>query len=224
MIADYNTQREPIILKEYGRNVQKIVDHITTVDDKEKQLKLAKVLIEMMKQLNPSVKENQDYIDRIWNHIYIISGFKLDLEGAPVAKPTTSIFERKPETVPYSGQNIKYMHYGKNIENLIQAAKDEQDPELKKDKIIYTARLMKKFYMTWNKESVDDKVIISQIEKMSGGELVLDKDEVAEKNLLYVSSKDITPQNLSSSESTCSRRSNNNRNNNGRNNLSLIHI
>ena len=169
MSFDYNTQREPIILKEYGRNVQKIVDHITTVEDQEERLKLAKILIEMMKQLNPSIQENQDYIDRIWNHIFVISDFKLELEGAPVATPETSVFDKKPETVPYSDHRIKFMHYGKNIETLIDEAIKETDPELKKNKTIYVARLMKKFYMTWNKEGVENKVILTQMERMSGG-------------------------------------------------------
>ncbi len=218
MSFDYNTQSEPIILKEYGRNVQKIVDHITTVEDQEERLKLAKVLIEMMKQLNPSISENQDYIDRIWNHIFIISDFKLDLVGAPVEKPETSVFEKKPEKVPYSTHRIKFMHYGKNIENLIDEARKEEDPEQKKDKTVYVARLMKKFYMTWNKEGVENQVILSQMERMSGGELVLDEAEVEEKNWLFVNSKDITPQNLSTETFTPSKNKNNGGKNYGRNN------
>ncbi|HCM76730.1 MAG TPA: DUF4290 domain-containing protein [Cytophagales bacterium] len=182
MIAEYNTQREHIKLKEYGRNVQKLVNYIRTVPDKDKRTELATTLIELIKQLAPSVKEAFENPQRIWDDLYIIADFNLDVNNPyPIPDPET-VF-KKPQRMTYPQSRVRYRHYGKNIEKLIVEALAKEDPKEKEEAVIYLGKLMKTFHGNWNKETIDDSVIIKDIEKMSDGQLTLDLSKVREENL-----------------------------------------
>ena len=183
---EYNTQQTAVILKEYGRNVQKLVNFITIEQDPEKRAHLADTLVHLMKQLNPNrSKETDEYNQRLWNHLFFISNFELDLPSAEFEKPDASILLKKPETVDYNQGSLKYRHYGKNIELFIQKA-IEAEGEDREAAIIHLGRIMKKFYGTWNKEGVEDEFIIKNIKEMSGGKLDIDVEKVKEFNLFYV--------------------------------------
>ncbi|HEY5690631.1 MAG TPA: DUF4290 domain-containing protein [Cyclobacteriaceae bacterium] len=182
MIAEYNTQREEIKIKEYGRNVQKLVNYIRTIPDKDKRTEMATTLIELIKQLAPTVKEAFENPQRIWDDLYIIADFNFDINSPyPVPDPET-VF-KKPEPMGYPQSRVRYRHYGKNIEKLIHEALQKEDPKEQEDAVIYLGKLMKTFHGNWNKETIDDSVIIKDIEKMSDGKLTLSLDKVREENL-----------------------------------------
>jgi hypothetical protein len=182
IIPEYNSQRPLIILKEYGRNVQKIVEYIRTVSDKEKRTELAYTLIELIKQLNPTVRESAENPQRLWDDLLIIADFNLDVNN-PFNPPERDILSKKPMRVPYPQSEVRFKHYGKNIERLVKEALKKDDPQEKEDAVIYLGKLMKTFYGAWNKEILDDSVILKDIQLMSGGKLSMNLDKVREDNL-----------------------------------------
>jgi hypothetical protein len=183
MIGEYNTQRPHIILKEYGRNVQKLVEYIRNIPDKEKRTELAYTLLELMKQLTPSVKEaTPENPQRMWDDLYIIADFNIDLNN-PFPVPQRDILFKKPKRMDYPQSPIRFKHYGKNIERLVREAIKLKTPEEKQEAIIYLGKLMKTFYSAWNKETLDDSVILNDIREMSKGELTMNIDKVREDNL-----------------------------------------
>lgn len=182
MIAEYNTQRPMIILKEYGRNVQKLVEYIRSVPDKDKRTELAATLIDLIKQLTPSLKDQPENPQRLWDDLYIIADFVLDINN-PYPVPEREILFKKPMKVAYPQSKVRYKHYGKNIEKLVKEALKKEDPQEKEEAIIYLGKLMKTFYSNWNKETLDDSVILNDIKIMSDGKLTLDIEKVREDNL-----------------------------------------
>ena len=179
---DYNTSKSGVILKEYGRNVQKLAEHIMTIEDRDKRTRYATTLIELMRQLNPSVRENNETTQKLWDDLFIMTNFALDVD-APYPKPEVDILTKKPERLSYNTDAVKYKHYGKNIEKMIGKAIAAEDEGERKAGTIFVGKLMKSFYQTWNKEGVDDEVIINNIKEMSGGKLDISVDEVKSKNL-----------------------------------------
>lgn len=196
MLPEYNSQRPLIILKEYGRNIQKIVEHIRTIDDKAKRTELAYTLIELIKQLNPTVRESVENPQRLWDDLFIIADFNLDVNN-PFNPPEKDILSKRPMRVPYPQSEVRFKHYGKNIERLVKEALKKEDPQDKEDAVIYLGKLMKTFYGSWNKEILDDSVILKDIQLMSGGKLSMNLDKVREDNLfekLYRERKKPHPQ------------------------------
>ncbi|WKZ58494.1 MAG: DUF4290 domain-containing protein [Cyclobacteriaceae bacterium] len=195
MIAEYNTQRPQIILKEYGRNVQNLVEYIRSVPDKNKRTELATTLIELIKQLTPSLKDQPENPQRLWDDLYIIADFVLDINN-PYPVPEREILFKKPMKVNYPQSKVRFKHYGKNIEKLVKEALKKEDPQEKEDAIIYLGKLMKTFYGNWNKETLDDSVILNDIKIMSEGKLTLNIEKVREDNLfekLYKEKKQLQP-------------------------------
>ena len=196
MEADYNTQRPLIILKEYGRNVQKLVEYIRTIPDKDKRTELAYTLIELIKQLTPTIKDQPENPQRVWDDLYIIADFNLDI-NSPYPVPERDILFKKPDKVDYPQSQIRFKHYGKNIEKLVKEALKKEDAQEREDAIIYLGKLMKTFYGNWNKETLDDSVILKDIQEMSGGALKMTIEKVREDNLfekLYKERKKTKPQ------------------------------
>lgn len=196
MILEYNSQRALIILKEYGRNVQNLVDYIRTIPDKDKRTELAYTLIELIKQLNPTVRESVENPQRLWDDLFIIADFNLDVSN-PFNPPEKDILSKKPMQVPYPQSEVRFKHYGKNIERLVKEAQKKEDPQEREDAVIYLGKLMKTFYGNWNKEILDDSVILKDIQLMSGGKLSMNLDKVREDNLfekLYRERKKPRPQ------------------------------
>ncbi|MEY4611302.1 MAG: hypothetical protein RL246_1621 [Bacteroidota bacterium] len=170
-------------MKEYGSSVQKLVDYILTIEDTEKRTKYAFLMVELMKQIHPNMKDNtQDYSKKLWDDLFIMSNFKLDVQG-PYPPPSPELLGKPPRKVAYNQHHLKFKHYGRNVELLILRAIAEEKLEDKKLLVAYIARLMKGFYVTWNKESVDDVVIWQNIKEMSENLLGTIVDELSQEGL-----------------------------------------
>jgi hypothetical protein len=180
---DYNTQRTHLKLREYGRNVQNLVEHLKTISDKEERNRKAATLVELMKSINPDLnKDSSDYDQKVWDDIYIISNFDLDFEG-PFEKPNAEILDKKPERLKYSGNQIKFKHYGKSVETLIEQAINMEDPKEKEGAVVAIGRLMKSFYQTWNKDIIEDEQVLKNIKQLSKDQLDIDIETVKELGL-----------------------------------------
>lgn len=179
MQLEYNTERTDVRLKEYGRNIQKLVEHIKTIEDKEKRSEYAKTLTDLMRQINPNVKDSQEYDQKVWDDIYNISKFDLDID-APFPMPEEEAIGKKPQRMAYKSAKIKYLHYGRSVEIMIEQAIKMEDPETKETAIIHIGRLMKTFYNTWNKDNIEDEIILKQIKQLSDNQLDIDIEKVKE--------------------------------------------
>ncbi len=172
---EYNTSRDKLIIAEYGRNVQRLVNYAADIKDKEERNKVAKAIVTIMGQINQSSKNGQEFDQKLWDHMQIISDFKLDIES-PYPKPSAETIEAKPAPLGYPKKQIKMRHYGKNLEVLIDKAVGEKDEEKKKFLTGIIANYMKTAYRNWNKESISNEVIKMDIEKFSDGKLTIDDD------------------------------------------------
>ncbi|WP_250631675.1 DUF4290 domain-containing protein [Rhodoflexus caldus] len=185
---EYNTERSQLILKEYGRSVQQIADYIASRPTKEERTALSHVLIGLMKQLNPSVRENIETPQRIWDHLHHMAGYKLDIDG-PFPPPQPGELFQKPQKMPYNSHAITYRHYGKNVELMIEKAIKLEDPEERKAAAISIFKLMRTFYAAWNKENTEDEVIAAQLRELSNNQLDVDiqslRSEYAEREHRY---------------------------------------
>lgn len=178
---DYNATRDNLIQKEYGRNIQKLVNHVKTIEDRDERTSYAITLVELMKQINPAMKESPEYNQKVWDDLYIISEFDLDVDG-PYKMPEKGSIGKRPQNMGYNNYNIKIKHYGRNIEILINQATKLEGKE-KEEAIIYVGRLMKSFQAIWNKETADDALILKNIEQLSNGQLTLPIERIREENL-----------------------------------------
>lgn len=168
----YNSQRSSLIMPEYGRNIQQMIDHMITLEDKEERNKMAKAIIKVMIQVNPKTKELDNYEHKLWDHMHIISQYKLDVDS-PFPKPDPKVREEKPARIAYPARDIKYRHYGKAIQEMIKKCIDTEEGEAKDAFTLTLANLMKRDYLTWNKNTVNDEVILKHLEDLSGGKLTL---------------------------------------------------
>jgi hypothetical protein len=189
---EYNTSRPALILKEYGRNVQKLIEFLNTIEDKTKRTEYASTLVELMKQVTPSHKDNQsDNAQKLWDDLYIMSDYTASLES-PFPMPEREVQEKKPERVGYQNNRIRYKHYGRNIELLVEKAIAKEDEKEREEAIIYIGRLMKSFHSAWNKDFIEDKLLIKQIDQLSDGKLTIDIEKVTAEGLfdpLFVEKK-----------------------------------
>ena len=179
---EYNTGRPELILKEYGRNIQKLVNYIRETDDEEKRKEYSYTLVELMKLINPALKDGNEFSQKLWDDLFIISDFKLEVDS-PYPKPSPEVLTRKPDKLDYNTHKLKYKHYGRNIELLIQQATEIEDEKERQDAVIYLGRLMRSFYGVWNKEVVDESVIVNHISELSEGKLSIDLQTVKDQNL-----------------------------------------
>lgn len=167
---EYNTERKDLILPEYGRNVHQMVDYLIQVEDREERNTGAKALIKLMGQLNPQLRDVEDYNHKLWDHLFIMSNFMLDVDS-PYPIPSKEEFESKPNKVEYPQGVQKYRHYGKVITTIIEEAAKEEDAEQKDILALMVGNLMKKTYLQWNKNTVDDLVIWNHLLELSNGKL-----------------------------------------------------
>lgn len=202
MNFDYNTTRNELILAEYGRNVQNMVKYIIELPDREERNKYAQAVIDLMGFLNPHLRDVADFKHKLWDHLHIISGYQIDVD-CPYPAPTPEAALVKPQHIGYPQQKIRYKHYGKTVEVMIERAKEVDEPERRASMVQGIANFMKMAYVTWNKDSVADETIIKNLRELSGGELVLDENV----NLNKVEFKPVV-----------ARQSNNNNNNRNRSN------
>jgi len=170
MNYDYNTQRKRMALPEYGRNVQKMVDHIKTIEDRDERNRAAKTIIQIMGNLNTNIRDIGDFKHKLWDHLALIANFELDIDS-PYPVPEPSKFVEKPKQVPYRQGEIRYLHYGRIIELMIAAASEMEDGEEKEYFTTLIVNQMKKSYITWNRGQVADEVIIGDMKLLSRGKL-----------------------------------------------------
>ena len=170
---EYNTTRKDMIIPEYGRNVQKMVDFALTVDDREERNKVAQAIITIMGQLNPHLRDVEDFTHKLWAHLFIMSDFKLDVDS-PYPVPSKESFLEKPEIMPYPQNDIKIRHYGFNIQQFIDTAISMEDGDKKDALVMMIANMMKRTSLTYNnKGSVNNDAIAAHLNKISKGKLTL---------------------------------------------------
>ena len=167
---EYNTSLSKLIIPEYGRNVQKMVHSIIAIEDREKRNHQAKSIIEVMGNLNPHLRDVPDFKHKLWDHLFIMSDFHLDVDS-PYDRPSKESFEEKPEMLKYSDNNIKLRHYGKILPQIIKRTIDLDEGEYKDFLVFTIANHMKKSYLTWNKANVEDEVILKHLSQMSDDKL-----------------------------------------------------
>ena len=167
---EYNTSLSKLIIPEYGRNVQKMVHSIIAIEDREKRNHQAKSIIEVMGNLNPHLRDVPDFKHKLWDHLFIMSDFHLDVDS-PYDRPSKESFEEKPEMLKYSDNNIKFRHYGKILPLIIKRTIDLDAGEYKDFLVFTIANHMKKSYLTWNKANVEDEVILKHLSQMSDDKL-----------------------------------------------------
>lgn len=177
MDLEYNTGRPGLVLPEHGRNVKKMVNFALTVEDKEERNKVVNAIIKIMGQLNPQLRDVEDYNHKLWDHLFILSDFQLDVDS-PYPIPTKETFDTKPEKVSYPSGKIRYGHYGKSIQDMIDTIPSIEKEEDKKAAIKVTANLMKRFYLTWNRDSVEDEVIAKQLNELAGGKFTVKPEDL----------------------------------------------
>jgi hypothetical protein len=171
---EYNTQLDKLIIPEYGRNIQGMIEYCCTIKDREERNLCAKAIIQVMGQLNPPLRDVADFNHKLWDHLYIISQFKLDVDG-PYSMPNAETFKEKPKVLDYPKGRIKYKHYGKTIEEIIKKAKEFPLGEERNELTRQIANLKKSYY-NWNKDSITDEVILKNLNELSAGELKVEGD------------------------------------------------
>ena len=162
----YNTERVKLYIPEYGRNVQKMVDYLKTIGDREKRNEQARAIVKVMEIINPAVHLQDNYEQKLWDHLHIISGFDLDVDS-PYPAPAPESLHEKPKMVPMADKPIKATHYGRNIENFIELIAGMEDGEQKTSMIRTLATYMRQQYLIWNKDTVSDATIFQDIERLS---------------------------------------------------------
>ncbi len=188
MTYDYNSSRKKLILPEYGRNIQKMVNHIKTIEDRDERNKAARTVIGVMGNLNPHLRDVNDFKHKLWDHLAIIADFNLDIDS-PYPWPEPESLQSKPDNVPYHQHRIAKKHYGRSIVLMIEKAVALEAGEEKNDLVKMIAYHMKKSYLTWNREAVSDSEIFADMKTLSGGVLV------ADPNLKLPETKDILAKN-----------------------------
>jgi hypothetical protein len=169
---EYNTQRNRLVIPEYGRNIQKMIEYAIEIENREERNRAALAIVAVMGYLNPQLQNVTDFKHKLWDHLFIISDFKLDVDS-PYPVPSRDTFQAKPKRVPYPNNDIKYKYYGKTMERLIKHISDIEEGE-KKDLVTQNiANFMKMSYLTWNKDTVDDSTILSHLENISKGKMKL---------------------------------------------------
>ncbi|MGI6718788.1 MAG: DUF4290 domain-containing protein [Bacteroidales bacterium] len=172
---EYNTQRSKLILPEFGRNVQKVIESITNVEDKQLRTQLANNFIETLSQMYQEEKEG-DFIHKLWDQMYIMSDYQLDVDSK-YPKPTPEEVNVKPRRISYKNNKIRYRHFGNNVQMLIDNIIEMEDSEEKDKSIKLLILQMKKLYLTWNRDSIDDELIYENIEELSNGQIKI-TDEI----------------------------------------------
>lgn len=168
----YNTERVRLYIPEYGRNVQKMVEYLKTIEDREKRNEQAMAVIKVMEIINPAVKLQENFEHKLWDHLHIISGFSLDVDS-PYPIPAPDCLNEKPQLVPIEKRPIKAVHYGRNIESIIDLIAETEGGDVKTEMIRSLAVYMRQQYLIWNKESVSDQTIFQDIVRLSGDRIVI---------------------------------------------------
>ena len=171
----YNTDRGSIIISEYGRNMQEMIRHLMEIEDRKKRTEAANAIIAVMAQMNPQVKESSDYIHKLWDHLYIISDYQLDVDS-PLETPVPMNEASRPQHIDYQNHDVKYGHYGYYMARMIDIASEEENEEMRQALALSIANQMKRNYLEWSGNVVNDQQILDDLKAMSKGRLALPDD------------------------------------------------
>lgn len=206
---EYNTERNKLIIPEYGRHLQKMVDYAISIEDTAERNKVAKAIIDVMGNLNPHLRDVNDFKHKLWDQLFIISDFKLDVES-PFDKPTREELAERPERLPYPQNFPKYRFYGNNIKRMIDVALRWDEGELKQALVVTIANHMKKCFLNWNKDTVEDAVIFNHLYELSDGGIDITKNDLVlteSSKLINVKSRQNTNKSHSSKTNNKNQRS-----------------
>lgn len=181
--AEYNTGRNKMIISEYGRNIQKMIEYAVAEGDRDKRNKLAQALIALMGTMNPHLRDVADYKHKLWDHLFVMSDFKLDVDS-PYPTPNPETLFSKPQSMAYPQKRIRFKFYGKNIEQMIQQAADMEDGPTKSGFINIIGSFMKNACKNWNEEMLADEEILAHLEMLSGGRIKMSEDADVQFNAL----------------------------------------
>lgn len=170
-------------MKEYGSNIQKLVEHVVSVPDKDKRTKHAHILIELMRQIHPQMRDGLDYSKKLWDDLYVMANFELDVDS-PFPPPPKEALGKKPMRVPYSQSRLKHKYYGRNLELLVLKATVAPTKDERKAFVSYLVKLMQSFYLQWNKDTVEVGNCLNQILEMSGFKLQEEVDELRRDGII----------------------------------------
>jgi len=185
----YNTEREHLIIPEYGRHMQKMINYAKSKETKEERNKLAKAIIAIMGNLQPHLRDVPDFQHKLWDQLYIMSDFGFDADF-PYDKPSREVLEARPKPLEYPQNYPKYLFYGNNIKTMIDVSNTWEEGEMKEALVYTIANHMKKCFLIWNKDTVDDSVIFNHLFELSDGKINLkDSDEVLSDSLSLMRSK-----------------------------------
>jgi len=174
---EYNGERPHLIIPEYGRHIQKLIDHCILIDDIEERNKMARAIVDVMGNLQPHLRDVPDFKHKLWDQLFIMSDFNLEVES-PFEKPEREVLQAKPEALAYPKSASKYRFYGNNIQTMIDVALTWEEGEPREALYFAIANHMKKCYLNWNKDTVEDKVIFKHLIDLSNGKIDLsDNDE-----------------------------------------------
>lgn len=187
---DYPTLEGKLVMPEYGRHIQQMVNHAMTIEDREERTRCANSIINIMGNLFPYLRDVNDFKHKLWDHIAIMSDFKLDIDYPyEIVKPEN--LYSPPEKIPYKNTRVRYMHYGNTLERMIERVADYEEGEERNELIRLIANQMKKCFQTWNKEVVDNRKIFSDLKELSHGKIDLQEDtfRLAEHREVYFNKK-----------------------------------
>ena len=172
---DYNTQREKLMMPEYGRHVQEMINYVKNLPDKEKRNEQIQAVVAVMGTLNPQLRDINDFKHKLWDHVQIISDFQIGIDS-PYPTPTKETLHTRPDPIPLQKTPIKAAHYGRNIQNMIEVIAAREDDEVKTYMIKTLASYMKQQYLIWNKDSVSEETIFKDIYRLSDGRITVPED------------------------------------------------
>jgi hypothetical protein len=199
---EYNAERSHMLIPEYGRHLQKLIDQATIIEDRNERNKAANYIIQVMGNLNPHLRDVPDFQHKLWDQIFIMSDFKLDVDS-PYPVPTREVINLKPDRLDYPQKNPKYRFYGNNITNMIDVANSWEDGEMKSALIKVIANHMKKSFLSWNKDTVTDAVIFEHLFELSKGKINLiqsDEELLNTTDLLRTNKKTSNKSNIQSTK------------------------
>lgn len=198
---EYNTERTPLIIPEYGRHIQKMIEKAITITDREQRNNTAKSIITVMGNLFPHLRDVPDFQHKLWDQLFIMSGFQLDVDS-PFEKPTADTLTKRPDRLNYPQNYPKYRFYGNNIKKMIDVCVSWEESDLKEALKYSIANHMKKSYLTWNKEAVDDDVVFQHLFELSEGriDLAKAKEDLTNSNELIKTKQNLTKRTVSQSK------------------------
>ncbi|HIB37772.1 DUF4290 domain-containing protein [Mesonia sp.] len=173
---EYNSERSKLIIPEYGRHIQKMVEYAVSIEDDKKRNEVANSIIAVMGNLNPHLRDVPDFQHKLWDQLFIISDFKLDVDS-PFPKPSREQLQESPDSLAYPQNFPKYRFYGNNIKRMIDEAMKMESGPLKEGLVFTIANHMKKCYLNWNRDTVEDKVIFDHLFELSDGQINLNKKD-----------------------------------------------